>query len=654
MSVALVVDDHPEGIYFLSCLLKSEGYSVLEAHNGREALNLAEAQAIDIVISDILMPVMDGFSLCRAWQAHPRLHAIPFIFYTATYVDKRDEDLALSLGADLFLVKPVEPTVFMERVREVLARRRARPATPEGPRTAETPFLQQYSQVLIHKLEDKLTELETANQALRLKDFALASSSSGILFTRPDGEITYANPAILRMLGKPIGDVLDKPVIGLFAARKAFAQWFAGPDQQSSPEMQLGPAADGAKPIWVRIEKHTITGEDGSALGHMLSCADVTEERRLRQDLSRVQRLESLSLFAAGVAHDFNNLLMGIFAGLELDAPDPLDDKEREANRALARAAFDRARDLTRRLLTFAKRGTASQQPTDLRQLLDESILLALSGSAIRCDRHYSEAPAVAMVDPGQMAQVLSNLLINARQAMNDQGSITVSVAVVDADSATVEGPSRVVKLTIADNGPGIALDIINDIFEPYFTTKKDGSGLGLATSLAIVTEHGGQISVNSPPGKGATFEITIPAVESQATPNPRRVTAMEKGSARVLVMDDEVAIRTLLKQGLGKVGYTVVVVSNGEQAAAEFARARSEGLPFQLAILDITVRGGMGGVDTLARLRQLDPNLPAIATTGYADGDLLSSLRSAGFVRVLAKPFMLHELCSTIKAVLP
>lgn len=654
MKTALVVDDHPEGIYLLRCLLTADGFSVLEAHNGREALSLAETQKVDVVISDILMPVMDGFSLCRAWRADPRLRAIPFIVYTATYVDKRDEDLALSLGADLFLVKPTEPTVLIARVREVIARRSEHPASPGQVQAEETPFLQQYSQVLIHKLEDKLTELEKVNQALRLKDFALASSSSGILFTGPDGSVSYANPAILRMLDKTVDDILGKPVSALFALRTAFEKWFTARDLQVSPEMQLAAPVNASRLIWVRLEKHTITGEDYAPLGTMLSCADVTEERRLRQELARVQRLESLSLFAAGVAHDFNNLLMGIFAGMDLDPRVVLTDGDREANRALARAAFDRARDLTRRLLTFAKRETAARKATDLRQLLDDSILLALSGSSIRCEKQYCPTPAMAVVDPGQMAQVLSNLLVNARQALNDQGVITVSVAVVDGPSQAVERPARVIKLTIADNGPGISGEVIDQVFEPYFTTKKDGSGLGLATCHAIVTEHGGQISVRSRPGEGATFEVVIPAAEGESAPAPRAIAPIEAGSARILVMDDEIAIRTLLDRGLSKVGYSVVVVANGDQAVTEFTRARSQGAPFQLAILDLTVRGGMGGAETLAKLRQCDPNLLAIAITGYADESLLPELRSSGFARMLAKPFMLHELCSTIKALLP
>jgi two-component system, cell cycle sensor histidine kinase and response regulator CckA len=651
MTVALVVDDHPEGIYLLRCLMQAEGYEVLEASNGREALAAAQAKTVDLIVSDILMPVMDGFSLCRACRSDPRLAAVPFIFYTATYVDKRDEDLAMSLGADLFLIKPAEPEVLMDHIREVLARRRAGTLPPKPEVGAEAPFLQQYSQVLIHKLEDKLEELEKANQALRLKDFALASSPNGILFVRGQGEIAYVNPAMARMAGKSIGDVLHQPVARLFAEPAAFDKWF-GSAGAGVMEMELAALTSGGLATWVRVERHAITNDDGTSLGYMLSCTDVTQERNLRREFARVARLESLGLFAAGVAHDFNNLLMSIFTSLELETAPTISEADRELNRTTARAAFVRARDLTRRLLTFAKGSRSERRPTDLRGLLDESILLSLSGSAIHCNKHYCDEPAVALVDPGQIAQVMSNLLVNARQAMGDVGSLAATVKVEDMPSTAGAGTIRAVKVTIADAGPGIPSEILDKIFEPYFTTKRDGTGLGLATSHAIVAEHDGQISVSSRPGVGTTFVVSIPAAdESLASSTPATGKPARARNERILVMDDEVAIQSLVKQGLEKAGYAVVVVGNGEQALLEIGRAQSEGHPFDLAILDITVKGGMGGIEAIQELRRMDPNLPAIATTGYAAS---ADLRSHGFVGVIAKPFMLHELCATISAVLP
>lgn len=192
MPTALLVDDDPQNLYLLRCVLGGDGFEFVEARNGREALDRAAGQPVDSVISDILMPVMDGFSLCREWKSHAQWRSIPFVFYTATYVDKRDEELALSLGADLFMVKPADPVVLRERVTEIVKRHRLGQLARGKRPTPEAPFLQQYNAVLIHKLEEKLLELETANQALRLKDLALSSSASG--FSSPPRQARCRTP----------------------------------------------------------------------------------------------------------------------------------------------------------------------------------------------------------------------------------------------------------------------------------------------------------------------------------------------------------------------------------------------------------------------------------------------------------------------------
>jgi CheY-like chemotaxis protein len=208
----------------------------------------------------------------------------------------------------------------------------------------------------------------------------------------------------------------------------------------------------------------------------------------------------------------------------------------------------------------------------------------------------------------------------------------------------------------IEDDGPGIAPEVLPHIFEPYYTTKAEGSGLGLATSQAIVQEHGGLLSVATHPGVGATFEVLLPPsrevgeADAPTRPSPIPVPA---ASTRILVMDDQVGIQSLLQRGLERAGYSVVVTSNGEQALLEFERERARGRAFDLAILDLTVRGGMGGVEALARLREVEPRVLAIATTGYSEETLGEDLRASGFARVLPKPFLMHELVGTITAVL-
>ena len=655
MSTVLIVDDHAEALYLLRCMLEAEGFAVVEASHGREALDAAARQPLDLIVSDILMPVMDGFNLCRIWKSDPRLRQIPFVFYTATYVDKADEELGLSLGADLFLVKPIEPQVLMAKLREVLAPQREGGHAPVEPPDAQSvPFLRQYNEVLVHKLEDKLAQLEKANQALRLKDLALASSRNGVVLAAEQGEIVYSNETMLRLCGKRAADVVGKPVRDLLPAGSGFPTWLAQGESCAPLEVEL--PVPGATPTtrWLRIEKHPVSDAVGGGQGIMLLCADVTQELRLRHDLARVQRFEALSLFAAGVAHDFNNLLMAIFSVLEIDRSEKIAPDERRENRAMAHAAFERARDLTRRLVSFAKHGPTERRPADVRQLLDESIALSLSGSGVACEKRYGDVPAIVCVDAGQMAQVFGNLLVNARQAMGDQGKIVVTVRSLLSTSLAGTSPRPAVEVAIRDTGPGIPAEILPNIFEPYFTTKEEGSGLGLATSRAIVLEHGGEISVHSQPGAGTSFEVTIPAATGPvALPVPEPPLVLAAHTGRLLVMDDQPAILTMLRRGLERAGYAIVTAAEGVEAVREFEKAKQVGEAFDLILLDIFVQGGMGGAQALAEIRRSDPSVLAIAMTGSISETSTDELLERGFTRVVRKPFLLHELYATIKAVL-
>jgi CheY-like chemotaxis protein len=315
----------------------------------------------------------------------------------------------------------------------------------------------------------------------------------------------------------------------------------------------------------------------------------------------------------------------------------------------MALAAFERARDLTRRLLTFAKHRGAERRPVDLCQLLDECISLSLSGSGVRCEKAYSTGPVIANVDPGQIAQVFSNLLVNARQAMNDRGTITARV------ERGAGAEAEAVVISIGDDGPGIPEDTLPYIFDPYFTTKKDGSGLGLATCQSIVHDHGGRISVASQAKRGTTFRIHMPGLPSE-TPLPQAARPAQVGKAqgRILILDDEPAIQSLLKKAMAHVGYEVVAVGRGEDAVVAFQRAQASGRAFDLFLSDLTVPGGMGGMETLAELRRLDAQILAVAMTGYDEDSVTAELKQQGFARLLPKPFLLHELFATIQAVLP
>lgn len=656
MKTVLIVDDLAENLYFLRCLLSSVGYEIVEAKNGIEALARAKEQRIDLIVSDILMPGMDGFSLCREWRKSPQLREIPFVFYTATYTDARDGEFARSLGADDFIVKPIDPRALMQRIQDVSSRPAGSSAPSQLTRDIEeSPYLQRYNEVLIRKLEDKLVELEQANRALLLKDFAIASSVSGILFADVNGLVNYANPAMLNLCLPSVRELAGVALDELLHLPADWSQWVERGQGGRQFETPLKRSADATRAPHLRVSAHCIATPNHQRLGVMLSCIDVSEEARLRKELARAQRLEALSLFAAGVAHDFNNLLMGIFAGLEFEALPGESASVRDEYRAMALAAFERAKHLTRRLLTFSTGNVTNKRTVELCQLLDDEVSLALSGSGVTCVKRYAVKAATVEADAGQLAQVFSNLLVNARQAMSDQGTLVVSIEQSFPTPRATEEPvsqSEIV-VKISDDGAGISQEVFPRIFEPYFTTKPEGSGLGLATSQAIIEQHGGRIDVASSPGQGTTFLVFLPEGDGGAVASRVGANAeSRRGTGRILVMDEQVVIQALLQRTLERNGYSVVVVSNGEQAILESDRARGAGVPFDGLILDVTVKGAMGGSEALRILREKGHEVPAIASTGYCDDATILGLKRAGFAHVLGKPFLMHELLSVVEAV--
>jgi PAS domain S-box-containing protein len=648
MPQVLIVDDHATNRYLLRCILEADGYEVIEATHGQEALELAQTHTFVLVVSDILMPVLDGFSLCRAWRADPKLEPIPFVFYTATYIDPRDEAFARDIGADDFITKPTEPIEFRNRIRKVIQKaNEPHPAATPFVAGNETPYLKQYNAVLIRKLEDKLVEVEAANQTLLIKDFALTSSANGILLADLNGVVTYANPAVANWFGVSHNDLLGKSVSELLHPPAAWANWLHGSDDGYRFDARILRDTTPRRTTCLSVTAHFILSDERKRLGIMLSCVDTTEERRLREELARAQRLEALSLFSAGVAHDFNNLLVAMFAGLEFATAPDLSPEERQEYRATGLAALQRAKELTLRLLSFSRGHVGKKQAVDLLQVLRETLLISFSGSGVRYLTRFDVERAMVDGNPGQLAQVFSNLFVNARQAMTETGTLLVSVERhASRNTWTVR---------VTDDGPGIPDTILPKIFEPYFTTKVDGTGLGLATCHTIIHDHGGRIDVSSEAGSGATFEVTLPISVEPMNRAPATIPgdADVSGTGRILIMDELVINQALIQRSLERVGYSVVSVGNGEQVLLEFDRAKQTGVPFDLVILDETVRGALGGLETLLTLRRQGYVVPVIASTGYSDEQSLSNLLKNGFDGVLGKPFFIHELLSTVKAVL-
>jgi len=378
---------------------------------------------------------------------------------------------------------------------------------------------------------------------------------------------------------------------------------------------------------------------------------------RLETALVRTSKLESLGLLAGGIAHDFNNLLTVIICNLSLlrlgQKPDPETD---QIITDTTRASL-RARDLTLQLLTFSKGGQPVLSTVSLPEVVRESGEFARHGSSVRCLYDFADDLWPAQADKGQIGQVVHNLVLNAIQAMPEGGVIIISLRNSDLPAATVaELPAgRYIQLTIADNGRGIPPEIRSRIFEPYFTTKSTGNGLGLATVHSIVRKHQGQIEVDSAVGKGTTFTLWLPAAESRPAPAPAlSAETAPTFSGRILFMDDEPPIRQTASLLFKRLGLDIVCVEHGEAAIREYTAAKAGGRPFAAVILDLTIPGGMGGAETMTKLRELDPQVCGIVSSGYSGDPVLANYRQHGFQAIIRKPYEALEVAAVLAQVLP
>jgi PAS domain S-box-containing protein len=470
--------------------------------------------------------------------------------------------------------------------------------------------------------------------------------------------ITDVNDRFARLLGRQAADLLNANLAAIASPQLLVAL--------KSPLLggegyHEGPGAFTLMPpdAWVGVRTTALRGPDKNVIGGIAIIEDLSERRRLEEDRLRVQKLESLGLLAGGLAHDFNNILTAVLGNISIvrsalptgsDLHETLQDAERAALRA---------RDLTQQLLTFAKGGAPVKKLHDIVALVREAAGFTVRGSMSRCVYEFDPNTWGAEVDGGQITQVVQNLVINADQAMPDGGVITLRTAnriIVDGEFPDLP-PGRYVEIQVSDTGIGIPQHIRNRIFDPYFTTKKKGSGLGLTMCASIVRKHGGYIGVESTPGRGSVFTVLLPAsdISSRILADASAGKPADlSGTERILVMDDEPAILELARRILTRHGYTALLAEHGEKAVQLFDSERAAGRRIDLAILDITVPGGMGGRETLRHLRERDPALPALVSSGYAQDQVLAQFKDAGFSGIVPKPYRAEELLRAIRHALP
>jgi PAS domain S-box-containing protein len=381
---------------------------------------------------------------------------------------------------------------------------------------------------------------------------------------------------------------------------------------------------------------------------------DITERKGLEDQLIKAQKMEAVGILAGGIAHDFNNILMAILGNIGLAMLDAKTEPQVQDRLSQAEQACLRAQALSGQLLTFAKGGAPIKKIVSIANSLKESAILTLSGSKSRYEMSIPDDLWSVEADEGQINQIINNLLINADQAMPEGGiiKITAENCLVEAASNLPISKGKYVKFAIADQGVGISLKYLDKIFDPYFSTKQKGSGLGLATTYSIIKNHSGHIQVKSQTGFGTTFYIYLPATDKRVPADEPEKVKPTMGQGKVLVMDDEEMVREVLGSMLARLGYEVEFARDGGEAIEMFVQAHGLGQAFAAVILDLTVPGAMGGKETMARLLEIDPQVKAIVSSGYSDDPIMADFQKYGFSGVIAKPYKISELGKILQKV--
>jgi len=407
----------------------------------------------------------------------------------------------------------------------------------------------------------------------------------------------------------------------------------------------------------VTLKSSPVLIERGEIAGYVIVIEDVTELKKMKDQMLNSCRMESIGIFAGGVAHDINNFFTGLLGCVGLAKSDLSLVNNSKVLKYLEDMEITTfmARGLAEQLLTFAKGGEPLKKLFSIRELIVSSAEFVLSGTSVKFENKIDRNILNIEADESQISQVINNILINASQAMPDGGVIVIkgtNVFLEDNNRAGLN-PGKYVVIEIEDNGPGIDPLIAENIFKPFFTTKIKGSGLGLSVAYSVIIRHGGTVSVSSGKGGGALFTIILPAVENTLPVKVEEISGSLVLNGTVLLMDDDDMIRTVGESLLERIGLKVVSVSEGESAVKIFQEYYEKGEPFDLVILDLTIKGGMGGLEAFSAMRMISPEVKGVVSSGYSSDPVMSNYIEYGFSGVLKKPYLFNELSSLLKKII-
>lgn len=677
MKKVLIVDDVAENRYILEKVLGGHQMEVMSAQNGQAALDKAYANPPDLIISDILMPVMDGYTLCKIWKSDDHLKNIPFIFYTATYTDPKDETFAKNLGADLFIIKPQEPNVIIETIKEIIEKDHVVQSAQYQPLGSEMEFFRQYNEILFRKLEKKVLDLELLNRRLNQeiekhkqteeKLFKLSQSieESPVAFVLMDvnGNLEYVNPQFFRISGYAPRNMIGLNVKSLQPTGSQTDDFqeaweSVGADNIWRGEMQIK-KQDG-ECFWAYLTLLPLKNPEGHVNSMMMIMEDTSEKRQLEAQLIQSQKLEGIGQLAGGVAHDFNNILTAIIGYAQLVY---LNMQSDDTNRGHIKHILDyseKAATITKSLLAFSRKQTTNLSCFNVNDLISDfqKLLLRLMPENIEIQTQFTSQKLSVLVDQVQLEQVIMNLATNARDAMPDGGLIIIATNMTEIDQEFIKsnGYGRTgsyAQITMADMGRGMNRQTLDKIFEPFFTTKEPGKGTGLGMTIVynIVSRHNGFITVESEPGKGTRVRILLPIVEAAEDVNGSKTEEyIEQGGARtILVAEDDSGIRDLITTILTERGYEVIGAADGVEAVKQFSENREK---VSLVMLD-GIMPKKNGREAYREIRAMKPDVKVIFMSGYLENMLDFDHLMEREIHFLQKPVLPLDILKKIQELL-
>lgn len=506
---------------------------------------------------------------------------------------------------------------------------------------------------LLNQLKEMEQRLSQAEASARQYRDTLEALGDAISIQDTDFKILYQNQAHINMIGDHAGNYCYKAYNNFDSVCKGCPVAMSFQDGKIHTIEKKGAPHKGISDV--EITASPLKDGTGKIIAGIEAVRDISERKKMETERVRIQDLESLGVFASGVAHEYNNLLTAIIGNLSLAKMYAKPGYEVYDVLAEAEKASIRAKDLTSQLLVFAEGSRTVKKIIYLKEPLKDWVRSALSNSQVRPEISVQEDLRPIEADELQLHQVIDNIVTNARESMSGGGVIKVKAQNIDIDSPSVLPleKGKYVLLSIEDSGIGIPQKHLLHIFDPFYSTKQENSGLGLANAYSIIKEHHGHITVDSKLGVGTIYHIYLPAFQKISSPSEEALKTYPSGKGRILVMDDEEIVRLVISKLLSQCGYETELARNGEEMLTMYKAARESGQPFSAVIMDLVIEGGMGGQEAIKYLLKLDPGAKAIVSSGYSNAPVMSHFKEFGFIGFLAKPYRIEELGNVLHEVL-